>query len=313
MRPGSTSDPPKLGVAGCLLDGGPAGELPEDGDGDGTCTFKRNPCTNRMRGHVEFVRVCPPTDTEALRSYGDTRAHRLEQAGLAGYIVAGHPPQCGRRRCDADQSIHRYTSNMVVHALAEHLPWLPVETDVRLCDDARCTHFLERVFAYERLRQHFSADPTLMSLPAFHGRHRLQLVAHDPERCRALDRLVDHVRPWSRAVDVRDAYGRLFSEALALPVCADRQAEAMMLAVGELPGLVDGHRSEIVDRIAAYRHGDVPLTVPLSLLTTQVRSIGSDSVRRQTYFHPCPSGLGPHFHEASPVSTDSSKRGVRGP
>ncbi|MFD2078443.1 Uncharacterized conserved protein YbgA, DUF1722 family [Actinopolymorpha cephalotaxi] len=266
-----------------------------------------------MRGYVEFVRVCPPTDTEALRSYGDARTQRLLQAGLAGYIVAGEPPQCGRRTCDANQSIHCYTPDVIVDTLTEHLSWLPVETDVRLCDDARCTHFLERVFAYERLRRHLAADPALTALPAFHGWHRLQLFAHDPERCRALDRLVDHVRPWSRAVDVREAYGRLFSEALALPVCPDRQAEAMMLAVGELAGIDDRCRSEIVDRIAAYRHGEVPLTVPLDLLTRQVRSIGSDAVRRQTYFHPCPAGLGPHLHDASVVSTDSSRRGVRGP
>jgi hypothetical protein len=71
-------------------------------------------------------------------------------------------------------------------ALVERFPHLPLEEEGRLADPRLRDNFVERVFAYSRLRDLFRARWTSGDLVRFHTSHKLLLLAHAPERIGSL-------------------------------------------------------------------------------------------------------------------------------
>ena len=69
-------------------------------------------------------------------------------------------------------------------ALVEAFPHLPVEEEGRLADPRLRDNFVERVFAYWRLRGLLSGRGTVGDSVRFHTAHKLLLLAHAPEAYR---------------------------------------------------------------------------------------------------------------------------------
>ena len=78
--------------------------------------------------------------------------------------------------------------------LVERFPSLPVEEEGRLSDPRLRENFVERVFAYSRLRGLFSGRWTAGDVVRFHTAHKLMLLAHSPQAYQRLGRLVARVR-----------------------------------------------------------------------------------------------------------------------
>ena len=80
---------------------------------------------------------------------------------------------------------------LFAEALMQRFPNLPVEEEGRLNDPSLRENFVERVFAYRRVRSLFSGRWTLGELVAFHTAHKLQLhgaLAEDVRTARSLRR-----------------------------------------------------------------------------------------------------------------------------
>ena len=119
----------------------------------------------------------------------------------AGRIYAGNGmPSRDGRGLYADALIRRY-------------PNLPVEEEGRLNDARLRENFIERVFAYRRLKTLFAGRWTIGGLVAFHTAHKLQLLAHSPSAYKALGRLVASAATVARA-ELRDRYESAFMDAL---------------------------------------------------------------------------------------------------
>jgi hypothetical protein len=113
-----------------------------------------------------------------------------------------------------DGHVARNGSGLFAEALVSALPNLPVEEEDRLNDPVLRENFVERVFAYQRLRALFSGRWTTHSLVVFHARHKLQLLAHSRQGYSELGRLVAGAVTQPKR-DLSASYQHLFMTTLA--------------------------------------------------------------------------------------------------
>ena len=170
-------------------------------------------------------------------------------------------------------------------------PLLAVEDEGRLNDLGLREAFVERVFAAARLRALLSGNWEPADLVAFHARHKLQLLAHDPSRCRSAGRLVAAAGAVPSA-ESGAAYRELFLAALAQRATRGRNANALQHAYSRIGrSLSPPLRTDLVVRIDAYRRGEVPLSVAVALLAHYASGGQLPWLAEQTYLAPFPAGL----------------------
>src|SRR5437667_371169 len=137
-------------------------------------------------------------------------------------------------------------------------PSLPVEEEGRLQDPELRENFIERVFAYQRLRELFRGRWSVGRLVAFHTAHKLQLMAHSQPAYAELGRLVAAAKQQARAV-LRRRYTDAFMAALARIATRSRNASVLQHVAGHLKQHLDSAaRGELAELIHDYRRGLVP-------------------------------------------------------
>ncbi len=170
-------------------------------------------------GEVRLAGVRSGIDhTTAMRKYANRRIEKLATLDLCGYVFKKDSPSCGLWRVKVwnERGVPaRKGRGLFAAALVERFPHLPVEEEGRLADARLRENFIERVFAYARLKAVFSGRWRVSDLAAFHAAHTLQLLAHSPTACRALGRLVAGASGGHRRA-VREAYEAGFMTALAV-------------------------------------------------------------------------------------------------
>jgi uncharacterized protein YbgA (DUF1722 family) len=193
------------------------------------------------------------------------------------YGAGGMPSRSGRGLF-ADALMHRY-------------PTLPVEEEGRLCDPRLRENFVERVFAYRRLRELFGGRWKLGDLVAFHTAHKLQLLAHATTAYQKLGRLVAGANALSRG-ELRARYETLFMGALAILATPRRHANVLQHMIGYFSKqLDDASRRELLALVEDYRTEFVPLVVPITLIRHYVRRFAVAYLNGQTYLDPHPKEL----------------------
>ena len=317
---------PRIGISRCLL----GDEVRHDGG------HKRDPFLVSTFGRfVEWVPVCPeievgmgtprepiqlvvsqdgvPSDGQTVRlvgvkshtdwttrmtTFAASRVRELKVADLAGYVLKKDSPSCGleRVRVHDDGHVTRTGRGLFAEALVRELPNLPVEEEGRLNDPALRENFVERVFAYQRLRALFSGRWTIRQLVVFHSMHKLQLLSHSRQGYAELGRLVAGAIKHPRR-DLSTTYQRLFMTTLARMATPGRHSDVMMHVAGHLKRLIQpGDRDELLATIHDHRRGVVPLVVPITLLRHHVRRHDVGYLKDQTYLEPHPRELGLRNH-----------------
>jgi uncharacterized protein YbgA (DUF1722 family) len=176
-------------------------------------------------------------------------------------------------------------------ALIARFPSLPVEEEGRLNDLRLRENFIERIFAYRRLKDLFAASWTLHDLVRFHTVHKMALLAHSTLRYRELGQLVARGSTMKRSA-LREAYEELFTKTLAIMATTSRHTNVLMHMLGHLKKKVDaGSRRELLQAIEEYRQGIMPLVVPLTLVRHHVRAHAVEYLAGQTYLEPHPREL----------------------
>jgi uncharacterized protein YbgA (DUF1722 family)/uncharacterized protein YbbK (DUF523 family) len=307
--------PIRVGVSSCLL----GEEVRFDGG------HKRDRfVTDLLGSFMEWVPVCPELEvgmgvprpalrlvregeglglveirsgrdhTRRMERYAARRVRALRDLDLCGYVLKKDSPSCGMTRVKVyggKGMPKRDGRGLYASALIEAFPNLPVEDEGRLNDPGLRENFVERVFAYRRLRQLFRGRWTSGQVVAFHTAHKLQLMAHSPDAFRALGRWVASVKRTSRA-DFRGRYELDFMAALAKLASRGRNANVLQHAAGYLKKRLDPiSRAELADLIHDYRRGLVPLVVPITLLRHHARRHEIDYLNGQTYLEPHPKEL----------------------
>ena len=178
--PSNTPRPIRLGISACLL-----GESVRFDGG-----HKRDPFLTETFGPlVEWVPVCPEVEcglgtpresmrlvrvdagirlltvrtavdlTGQLQQYSQRRVGELESEDLSGYVLKRDSPSCGMERVKiygGQGAPAKSGRGIFAASLMERFPTLPVEEEGRLGDPRLRENFVERVFAYWRLRGLFS-------------------------------------------------------------------------------------------------------------------------------------------------------------
>ena len=292
---------PRVGVSSCLL-----GEEVRFNGGHKRYRF----LTDELGPYVDWVPYCPEvsiglgTPREPVRLTAGGRlvnrsgtadhtplmqALPLPPADLDGYVFKAKSPSCGiraipRYREDGTAAGHGGRGLYAARVLRA-FPLLAVEDEGRLNDAALREAFCERIFAAARLRELFSGPWSAGDLAGFHARHKLQLLAHDPARCRAAGRVV-------AAAGSGAAYRDLFLAAMASPATPGRHANALQHASSRIARQLDRpRRADLAARIQACRRGEEPLSVPVALLAHYASGGEFPWLAEQTYLHPYPPGL----------------------
>jgi uncharacterized protein YbgA (DUF1722 family)/uncharacterized protein YbbK (DUF523 family) len=305
----------RLGVSACLL----GDEVRYDGG------HKRDTFLTTVLGPlVEWVKVCPEVEaglgtpresirlvdeggrlrlltvktgvdhTARLAAYADRRTAALEAEDLSGYVLKKDSPSCGMTRVKVYSGAGPGTRTGVgvfARALMERFPHLPVEEEGRLQDPRLRENFIERVFAYRRLRDLFASRWIVGDLVRFHTAHKLVLLAHSTDAYTRLGRLVAAAKSADRA-SLREGYSAGFMDALSAMATTRRHTNVLQHMAGYFKKTLDAaSRAELQAMIEDYRRGLVPLVVPVTLLRHYVRLHDVAYLAGQAYLDPHPREL----------------------
>ena len=308
--------PLRIGISSCLL----GREVRWDGG------HKRDRfLTGMLEDYVEWVPVCPEVElgmgiprepvhlvrvgdelrmrsqrggsdhTAAMQRFSTRRVAELAHEELCGYVLKKDSPSCGMERVkvrsEKGGSPRREGRGLFAEALLRAWPELPVEEEGRLNDPVLRENWIERIFAYRRLRSLFAASWRRRDLVAFHTAHKLQLLAHAPALYRELGRMVAGAAELPRK-ELELRYGRLFMQALAHKATRARHQNVLEHAIGHFKKRLDAPvREEMLQHVREYRAGLVPLVVPLTLVRHYVARLGVDYLAGQVYLEPHPREL----------------------
>jgi uncharacterized protein YbgA (DUF1722 family)/uncharacterized protein YbbK (DUF523 family) len=312
---------PRLGVSSCLL----GAEVRFNG---GHKRFRF--LTDELDPWVDWVPYCPEveiglgTPREPIRLTVEGRLvnrsgsedHTAAMtalplpAGVDGYVFKAKSPSCGiwgipRYRPDGEAA-GGHGRGLYAERVLASFPLLAAEDEGRLNDIGLRETFVERVFAAARLRALLSGAWEPRDLVAFHARHKLQLLAHDPLRYQAAGRVVagagsaragsgaasDTAASDTAASDTAAEYGELFLAALAGRATPGRNANALLHAYSRIGRTLPSPLgADLVARIDAYRRGEVPLSVPVALLAHYAAGGDLPWLASQTYLTPYPAEL----------------------
>ncbi|MFN8624384.1 MAG: DUF523 and DUF1722 domain-containing protein [Candidatus Binatia bacterium] len=302
----------RIGVSSCLLGQAVRYDGGQKRDAFLVETFGR---------HVEWVPVCPEVElgmatprepvrlvrdgeavrmvgmtsqidhTNAMSSYARRRVAELGADDLCGYLFKKDSPSCGMERVwvhAAGGMPARSGRGLFAAALMQRYPTLPVEEEGRLCDPRLRESFVERVFAYRRLRALFTGRWKVHDVAVFHTAHTLQLLAHSTRAYRQLSRLLAGATALTRG-ELRERYEAGFMGALQVLATPRRHEEVLRHSIGYLrKQLDDTSRRELLAVVEDYRSGVVPLMVPVASIRHFVRRLAVADLLGQTYLEPHP-------------------------
>jgi len=232
--------------------------------------------------------------TARMQRFARKRVRALEGLDLCGYVLKRDSPSCGMERVKVRRAKGmpvRDGRGLFAEELLRALPQLPVEEEGRLCDAGLRENFVERIFAYRRLRDLFAARFRRRAAIAFHTAHKLQIMAHCPRSYAEMGRLVGAIAKLGPA-EFRQRYGEAFMAALGQRATRGRNANVLQHMAGHLREHLDpAGRGELSDLIHDYRRGLVPLVVPLTLLRHHARRFRVEYLLGQVYLDPHPKEL----------------------
>jgi uncharacterized protein YbgA (DUF1722 family)/uncharacterized protein YbbK (DUF523 family) len=303
---GEAGPRPRLGVSSCLL-----GEPVRFNGGHSRSRF----LTSELGPHVDWVPYCPEieiglgTPRETLRLTMDGRLVSRSGAadhsaaiaalpltsGLDGYVFKAKSPSCGihgvARYAQGDQPADHSGRGLFAQRMMARFGLLAVEDEGRLNDAMLREEFVERIFASARLRALLSTAWQPRDLVAFHARHKLQLLAHDPARYRTAGRVVAAAGSAPREA-TETAYLDVFRAAMATRASPGRHVNALQHAFSRISReLGRGRRADLSARIDSYRRGEDPLSVPIAILAHYASDCELPWLAGQTYLQPFPPGL----------------------
>ena len=254
--------------------------------------------TLRLEGSPGAPRMIMPSTgvdyTGDMQRYAERKVAALARADLDGYVLKKNSPSCGMERVKVyapnGQAAAKGTG-IFAAVLRERMPSLPVEDEGRLNDPVLRENFIERLFAYRRLKDFFAARWTVGGLVAFHTAQKFALLAHSTAAYQRLGRLVASAKTWDRA-ELRAEYERQFMTTLAAPATAKKHTNVLMHMLGHFRDRLDkSSRDELLSLIDDYRQGLVPLVVPITLIRHHVRTLEVAYLADQVYLEPHPREL----------------------
>jgi len=227
--------------------------------------------------------------TERLQDYA-TRQKDLH-AELCGYILKKDSPSCGMERVKiyANDITHRTGIGIYAEQMMRNNPLLPVEEEGRLGDSALRENFIQRVYVLHRWKLLLAGGLDAQSLTKFHARHKLIIMSH--EDYRDLGQLLAGITQ-ANVQEIAGQYILLLMKKLKKIVTRKNHVNVLQHIQGYLKKELTGDdKAELCELIEAYRRGEVPLIVPLTLLKHHFRKCPDPYIAESYYMSPYPQEL----------------------
>ena len=308
------NNPIKIGISACLL----GEEVRFDGG------HKRNDyVTSTLSEYFEFVQYCPeiaiglgiprPTirliDVNGEQRLVDGRDSSIDHTDLmvkksdsyvagmpeiSGYILKSRSPSCGMERVNLFNEKNMPQKKGVgvfAQRLMQRHPNLPVEEEGRLNDLNLRENFIDRVFTYYRWQQLVNAGISVSALMEFHKRHKFVLLAHDEACYRRLGPMIAKVDANSLG-EVAGEYIAAFMQAMKKHASRKRHMNVLQHIMGYLKEDISSEdKQELLEILEQYRHAQLPLIVPMTLLNHHLRRFPQPYISEQYYLTPYPQEL----------------------
>jgi uncharacterized protein YbgA (DUF1722 family)/uncharacterized protein YbbK (DUF523 family) len=307
---------PRVGVSACLL----GHQVRYDG-GHKRDAFIMGPLSK----HLEFVPICPETaiglgvPRPTIRLQGDITRPRLVGSDdpawdltremeryaerqvealrdLCGYILKKNSPSCGMERVkvfnESGGHAERKGRGVFARILMQRLPLLPVEEEGRLNDAVLRENFINRIYVMQRWQKLMGEELRAASLIEFHTAHKYLVMAHSQAAYQRLGRLLSNLAQTDLQVTAA-AYIEELMIALKRHVSRNRHVNVLQHIMGYLKRQIDSSdKQELSESIEAYRRGETPLIVPITLLRHYFRRQPDPYMAKQLYLRPHPDKLG---------------------
>lgn len=231
--------------------------------------------------------------TEQLLDYGDQMVLRVAQ--FSGYIWMKDSPSCGMFNTKVYQQPNvppAKRAGLVADRVRRRLPQIPMEEGGRLNDPALRENFVVRVLVYHEWRQFLALAPSAAGLVAFHSRHKYWVMSYSQALYRELGRLV--AGAGSKAIaELAERYIAALMAGTEKPPARSGHVNVLYHIAGYLKeALPGGIRRDLVQAIEEYRKGQVPLAIPIKMISHYVDNYAGDYIKAQSYLHPHPFELG---------------------
>lgn len=308
-------DPIKIGISSCLL----GHQVRYDG-GHKLDRYIRD----TLGQYFQFVPVCPEVEcgltipresmhlvghpdaprlittrtgidlTDRMLTWAAKRTRELEKEDLCGFIFKKDSPSSGMQRVKiytANGKPERKGSGLFANAFMTRFPLLPVEDEGRLHDPKLRENFIERIFALRRWRSLLNGPKKVGTLIKFHTAEKLLLLAHSPRHYRQMGKLVAAGKQMAPGL-LYETYENLFLAALLLKSTPAKNINVLQHIMGYFKNrLTADEKKEMLEILDHYRHGNVPLIVPVTLANHYVRKYEQSYLSVQTFLHPHPVAL----------------------
>ncbi len=305
-----TDDKPRIGISTCLLG--------ENVRYDGGHQWDRY-LTGTVGKFVEWVPVCPevecglPTPREALRQVGDPddprlvtsdtgrdltermeefshqRVRELEEKNLCGFIFKNRSPSSGMERVKVydENGVPRSVGvGVFARIFMEHFPLVPVEEDGRLHDPDLRENFFENIFCFRDYRA-VKETRDVNDLIEFHARHKLQLMAHNPDTLKTMGQVVAHCQ--EEKEDPYAEYEELLRETMREMPTRGKNTNVLHHMLGYFKEELTSHeKQEMLDIVRQYKKELVPLIVPVTLIRHYAEKYDKTYLNKQSYLSPHP-------------------------
>jgi uncharacterized protein YbgA (DUF1722 family) len=179
-------------------------------------------------------------------------------------------------------------SGIFAQAFMERFPLLPVEDEGRLQDPGIRENFIERVFVYQRWQELLEKGGMIADLISFHAEHKYLVMSHSSKHLSELGALVSNAKRYAYP-ELLARYLIVLMNGLKLLSTKKKHANVLQHMAGYFKKqLSSAEKQELLDVIAQYHRGLVPLIVPLTLIRHYVRKYEEPYLKRQIYLNPHP-------------------------
>ena len=125
----------------------------------------------------------------------------------------------------------------------------------------------------------------------FHTRHKFLLLAHSKKHYDALGQLVGRAKSF-KPKELQARYSSLFMETLTYKSTPKKNTDVLLHMMGFLKKILTKNEKEnILSTIEDYRKELLPLIVPVTLISHQVKKYQIEYLLDQVYLNPHPKEL----------------------
>ena len=250
----------------------------------------------RLEGSLDSPRMIEPKSGEdwtgKMESYSEKKVSNLEE--LSGFLFKKGSPSCGpfRVRVYPENGIPLVKGmGLFARAFTDKYPLIPYEDEGRLNDAGLRESFIERVFAYHRIKILMKERFSRGAWVKFHERSKFLILSHSRPHYTRLGQLVANIKSFS-PVEFKKKYASLYMEALAVKSTQKKNCDVLLHMLGFLKKILGSkEKQDLLETIESYRKEIVPLAVPLTLLKHYIKVHEIPYVEDQFYLDPHPYDL----------------------